>query len=422
MSSLEQKISNLVFSDDLTGLMKEVQNNKDVAPLLTRVNYQLPTPKSIPLPKANLSVLHLAAFTESTDVFLFLVQSRNMSIVFESAEKYTPLQYAIINKSLEIVYFIWSNLTQEQKAKYNKLEQNKNIIYLSCYADQPKLLTLFLEKGANLNDLNSEKKAELMTVSAQSKSVACLEILLQNITDRDCLLNALSESVFRNEITSVRTLLKSLQGAKTFSQIILTNFKKACSTGRLDIAAEIAPFIDDINLSDDESQTPLHIAISTLSPHLVRMILQKSPKFEQNNPPIDSSGKPPAHLMAYFQPGNASSNVGNPITNGIAILNLLKEHDYPFLWKTREIKSRKHLKPNQTLLDALLSTINKRKEWICWLIENYPVLVTKSGENPIPNYSSLVDLAKSDKNVRISMEKYDNNNKEKDNKSKSRRK
>lgn len=224
-------------------------------------------------------------------VFIYLITEK-LNINKSSGDSYTPLQYAIINHSLEVASYIIS----VDPTLCQNLDNKRNIIWLVCVANEPSLLSTFLQKGADLTKLKNQYD-DLMLACCQHKSFTCLQILLENITDKECLEKAIHRAIQNDDIPFVRLLIKGLQGSKNYQKVVLTAFKLSCELRRVYIAKEIAPLFVDINVQDKDS-TPLHIAIATLSPSLVSLILQKNPKFDL----FDVDGRPPAHRLADAQP------------------------------------------------------------------------------------------------------------------------
>lgn len=141
------------------------------------------------LPANGLSLLHIAAFSNSFEVFLYLIYNLEFDILSESKDGYMPLHYAILGNSSEITSFILTNYENLTGKNIHDIfekdyEQKSEIIlpYLAIAArsiDELNILENNSYKLENLKNLN-EAVNKLINLSLTVDSFECLEWVLRN--------------------------------------------------------------------------------------------------------------------------------------------------------------------------------------------------------------------------------------------------
>ena len=61
------------------------------------------------IPTKNLSLLHLAAITDSLEVFIYITKYKKVNPLIQSYDNYNPLHYACLGNSIEVATYIISH-------------------------------------------------------------------------------------------------------------------------------------------------------------------------------------------------------------------------------------------------------------------------------------------------------------------------
>jgi ankyrin repeat protein len=124
-----------------------------------------------------LAPLHIAAFYNSLECFVFLLDntSYELDISQTSAEDYHPLHYAVYGGAYEVVSYILSKKPDEARVIIAR-EGAKNLLYLAIKSGDHRIMKLLLDCGADPN-AEAYKKADLPHECIANKQFACYELL-----------------------------------------------------------------------------------------------------------------------------------------------------------------------------------------------------------------------------------------------------
>ena len=132
------------------------------------------------IPTENLTLLHIAAFYDSFEVFVYL-ESLGFSLKTPSAAQYYPIHYACANGSLEVCSYI---LMKEPFEARMLPDVEYHLIYLATTAGNCQILKLLFSCGADINaDKNKNNKPVQQAI--RTRNVECLKLLLPKITRTD---------------------------------------------------------------------------------------------------------------------------------------------------------------------------------------------------------------------------------------------
>ena len=96
---MSDQLARLVASNNFQELKKSVFASTHTSSF-QRAEYRIPTDEHLELPSNNLTLLHIAAFMNSTECFYSLLKI--IDIDARSAQGYTPFHYAVLGNSVEI--------------------------------------------------------------------------------------------------------------------------------------------------------------------------------------------------------------------------------------------------------------------------------------------------------------------------------
>lgn len=123
------------------------------------------------LPSDYISLLHIAAYCDSLESFIFL-NNIGISIDQKSVNSYLPIHYACLSGSYEIVAYILS-IDSHQASIISQVEYHQT--YLATISGNCDILRLLFEKGAKPQNNNKSVRK-----SIKMKNSECLRILLEN--------------------------------------------------------------------------------------------------------------------------------------------------------------------------------------------------------------------------------------------------
>jgi ankyrin repeat protein len=167
-----------------------------------------PSVKQIVLPVEHVSLMHISAYFDTLDCFLYL-ESKNLLYNQESADSYLPIHYACLNKSYEVVCYI---LNKDPKQAAVLPPVTHHLLYLATLAGDAEILSLLFENGADLS-LQKNLENKPIALAIRSRHVDCLRLLLQHnlrkskIDTREY--STLMLAIANNEKDAVPMLLES---------------------------------------------------------------------------------------------------------------------------------------------------------------------------------------------------------------------
>ena len=125
------------------------------------------------LPMGNLSLLHVAAFYDNLEIFLFL-ESNGIPLDVKSGDSYAPLHYACAGGAVECVAYILEKRPDQATEEFDCQWQP---IFIATFANSPSVLEMLFDHGASLaTRRNLENRP--FEQALRSGHMECLMILL----------------------------------------------------------------------------------------------------------------------------------------------------------------------------------------------------------------------------------------------------
>lgn len=169
----------------------------------------------IPLPTTGLTLLHLAAYYDFFEAFLFFSGHDKLPICIKSASSFLPLHYAYARGSLEIIcYILTQNPELVSKTTYDNFDDHSYLFYALESTNIRVLETLF-NNGYNLNDSFNVKDVRIILEKMVSKRPYFIPYLLPKIievtnprTKSDSSLSLIMLAIISNNFEAVKPLLE----------------------------------------------------------------------------------------------------------------------------------------------------------------------------------------------------------------------
>jgi ankyrin repeat protein len=276
------------LSTDDVGALEAIvstMSRERYAPATFRIPYS--GKSKLVLPEDNVSLMHIAAFFDSLDCFLYL-EGKNLLYNQESSGSYLPIHYACLSGSYEVVCYI---ITKDPKQATVLPAVKYHLIYLATVSGDSEILGLLLANGA---DMSAAQNIENRPVAhaIRSRRVDCLRFLLKSNLRRTrdtSEWSTLMLAIANNERDAIPLLLESgedpnyVTRGKYESALFL-----ACFYGEFELIEYIADRTSQLDLDFSiQAKAAIHWACESKSPDVVRMLLRKG--IDVNR--LDSKGR-----------------------------------------------------------------------------------------------------------------------------------
>ena len=157
---IRKDISFSILSFNLPNIMKTIQNYPDII-LDTCISIQYALffffffntselNNEFSLPMNNLSLLHIAAYANFLEAFIFL-NSIGIPISIQSSDSFLPIHYACSRDSLEILLYIISKDPSQLANKYNV---SHSLLYYAVESEDIRIIKALFSKGYTLVEMN----------------------------------------------------------------------------------------------------------------------------------------------------------------------------------------------------------------------------------------------------------------------------
>jgi ankyrin repeat protein len=229
-----------------------------------------------PLPDNNVTLMHIAAFFDALDCFIYL-ERKGLSYNQESAASYLPIHYACVNSSYEVVCYILA-CHRDQASILPSVEFHQ--IFLATVGGDPDILRLLFRCGADLSMPQNVKNAPV-PMAIRKRNVDCLRILLRHKAQslgRAGDDTALMLAIASNEPDAIQLLLESGEDPGFITQNNESALSLACFQGEtwIDQVRMICDRVASIDLDPRvKEKAAIHWACASKSPAIVRMMLEK---------------------------------------------------------------------------------------------------------------------------------------------------
>ena len=233
--SLEEQIVQEILHHNFSFL-------SDKKELLTSSKFSLPCHESIikevvcfPLPRAHLSIMHVVAYENDLESLIYLNEVGQIDLNIQSANEYIPLQYGIVNNSIEVVSYILSkdiNLTEMVQTKRKQF----NLLYLAIFSDNIEILKILLKHGFYLKNeifyrdnifmpaiINNN--CDIITTILRELVKSNLHSIKSEILCMDFLEKFINDIIRLNRISLLKTVVKYVEVSISNIAFYLINFQ-----------------------------------------------------------------------------------------------------------------------------------------------------------------------------------------------------
>lgn len=338
--------------------------------ILSQVNYSIPldTPffsiKTISntiLSLNNLSLMHIAAYADSLEVFVYL-EKRGIPIDIFSGNSYLPIHYAVFHSSTEIFFYI---LGKKPDFTSNVYHLPKTLIALSIHSRSSIILQSLLSSGVpftsspqisddpislsiylgaeNLLKILLEEKSRLGIKSTAKESPLTLAISVGSEKAVELLLNAGEASCCYNKFNPlhaacIKRMVKSVSLLCKYSQFF-----------------EEAPNFDSSILKSQ----PVHWGCQSHSPEIMSLLLKRG----INVNALDGQGR---SGPAYLCDGPSEKDT-------IEILNMLLDEGLNLEIGGNQNSPAtlgKECPKKTVLVEFTISSVTKQRNVVKWLLDH----------------------------------------------------
>lgn len=124
-----------------------------------------------------ITLLHIAAYFDSLECFVFLHEEKGLPLSAHSAKSYYPLHYACFSGSREVVSYILSKSPSMAAELPDDIPHH--FLYFAVYGGDPVILEELFKNGADLNK-NQNKNDDPIGKSIDISNIECLKVLLEH--------------------------------------------------------------------------------------------------------------------------------------------------------------------------------------------------------------------------------------------------
>ena len=303
-----------------------------------------------------MTLLHIAAYTDSLDAFICLINEYNFKIDTQTPESLYPLHYAIFHNSYEVFCYIMS---VDSKLVNAKVQAKYNIISLCAYSNNLYILQRVIDAIDPITLKGNQGPA--IRIAITSKNVEILKILLksgskENTTSSNERSPIISAIISRFP-AAVPLLVEAGEDPSEFqkkpkSEDWESPLSYACRYGFVDCVRYLCSKIEKIEPSDEDKnyrgKSAVHWGCESQNPEILQMILEKN-NVDVNR--IDTRGRSGAH---YIEWTTSEETI-------IAMLEILDNKKFDF----NIVKE-----PDESVLFYFVSGIEKKYKVIEWLVQH----------------------------------------------------
>ena len=349
------------------------------------------------IPLKSMSLLHVAAYYDSLETFIYLHNFRNINLNTKTANGYNPLHFACYGNSREVAEYI---IQKDPKICSIETDTEHQYIYLACCGNAPEILTLLLNHGADLNSRKNKFVDKPIDYAIKAKRIKCLEILLKNLKKSENSQMPKCEgyspmmlAIINSQPAAVPLLLEagndpSIRTADGNTVLSLNCF----FLGDVSITEMICNILPDVDIPHGERGLgAVHWICKSKNPEMAKVILRK--QIEINR--FDKEG----YLGPHYLIDNAKKN------DALKILNML----YDYGLDLNKVSDRNH----NTLLGEFLLAIKVEPEIIDWFLSknveiDVPLIKVTTGKNEYTTIrQKLVELATKKPSTSMTQKFYD---------------
>lgn len=266
------------------------------------------------LPIEDNSLLHIAAFANSLEIFQFCIIEIGIKIEVKNSKGYTPLFYAVAGNSVEVFTYILIHLTNGRQIV--KDNQGYNLIRCAVQSQCSYILKVLM----NYLDISKLTDEHLLDIAIGNKDIETTKILLDvlkvNNSDKTPLMIATVKS--SENLDCVKLMLMNREDPNIFINGI-SAFYLACESGNKKLAMLIASYTKEFDLryKNLKQKTCIHYLCKLGDYDVMNYVLKKG-EIEVNS--IDEFGNlGPVYLIDRVNDDNFIRIMDLLLQNGFDI-------------------------------------------------------------------------------------------------------
>ena len=179
--------------------------------------------------------MHVVAYENDLESLIYLNEVGQIDLNIQSANEYIPLQYGIVNNSIEVVSYILSkdiNLTEMVQTKRKQF----NLLYLAIFSDNIEILKILLKHGFYLKNeifyrdnifmpaiINNN--CDIITTILRELVKSNLHSIKSEILCMDFLEKFINDIIRLNRISLLKTVVKYVEVSISNIAFYLINFQ-----------------------------------------------------------------------------------------------------------------------------------------------------------------------------------------------------
>ena len=342
---------------------------------------------SLSIPTVNISLLHIAAFYESTECYVYLHETAGFPLDIQEVSGFVPLHYAFYSNSLEIICYTFFKLTPQQINDIfaNDYKSNQSSFLELALQTSNELLQILLEKGYSAELIMSKSRAnEIGTLTMLSGDLASVEWLLNNSSNESINQSSLLMNAIQYGFDNLIPFLIQNKPSSVYFFTIDNEcpLSIACNCESVNTVQQICNVLVDIDLPrGSKGKCAVHWLCQSKSPEIAQIILSKG--IDTNR--LDDKGR----IGPYYLVDIASEE------DSIEIIDLLLKHGYNI---------DRHGPKTSTVLGCFLNGMIKYYKLIDFLISKHASLDEKMGNFTIRDF--MIKKAKYDSSMKAIVDKW----------------
>ena len=352
------------INNDIEPLMKLVHPDRTKNDSDTKYDLKIEDSNSIPLKTNGLSLLHIAAFANSLECFLYLQSKCNFPLDIQSNDAKTPFHYAVYAGSCDVAEYILQyyetnyGLKELERKLFmddyiNPENKKTSILFLAALSKTPQIFSLIFKYGYSCDKFSVKCKETIQDsfkFILSSKNIGCLTALLANMAKTK--LSADSTPIMHTIMVQQSEAVPLLLGANFDPSFVSaenrTAMSLACFYSLEDTVKQLADVMDNVDLPPNiKAQAAVHWICQSKKPSIAKILCAKG--IDVNR--LDRDGR----MGPYY-----SLDIGEEKDT----IEILKE----FLNSGLNINY--HSKDKNTILGDFLTAITTPTQIIDFLLDN----------------------------------------------------
>jgi ankyrin repeat protein len=345
-------ITDAVIQGNLRGLRTafEDEKNKDI---LFGSSFWFTPPRHLSrnskefIPCKELTLLHIAAYFDNLESFIFLVNN-GFKLRAPSASSYLPLHYACVGNAKEVASYILESDPEQATMDCSVQYQPIN---LAIYANSPEILKMLFAKGADIHS-PMNVKGKPLEQALKSRDFDCLLILLENKYKTNVSafsLTPLMLAIVSGMGEAVGPLLDRGISPRSINKGY-SALSYACMMEEESVVKLLCSRMEDIEIpiTDERHPSIATAAVHSKNPEILRVVLEKGCDVNR----YDKNGLLPAHALIGISNQQTSVDMLEMLINaGFKVNNRQNEKSLRFL---EELLIKYTYQDFQKLVEVLL--------------------------------------------------------------------